>query len=306
MRTYDGNALTARFAALAPDPLPGSWEDVRHRAGVTRKSWRRLVVAFAVVAVAGMAVTALFVSSPWKGSPGFLEPAQAARFLERAEAALTPPEGTILHYKLELSRTSTRFGCTVTGPYEMWVDLAPPHRWRAITTQLTPPDPAVVESADPRMLACTDWGTHEVGAPSNMLGTLLFVPPSTLRVAPVQEKHLFVDSVQMIREEIRRARADGRAHNEGVTEIDGRAVVRYRLDCVRTPCPSPSYVYINPETYLPVKVEEFGNTRIVLDEKRVLIFNSVERWLTIEYLPRTPENLALTDIRAQHPDATGP
>ena len=30
------------------------------------------------------------------------------------------------------------------------------------------------------------------------------------------------------------------------------------------------------------------------------------RYLTFEYLPRTAANLALTDIRAQHPDAIGP
>lgn len=30
------------------------------------------------------------------------------------------------------------------------------------------------------------------------------------------------------------------------------------------------------------------------------------RYLTFEYLPRTAGNLALTDIRAQHPDAIGP
>ena len=30
------------------------------------------------------------------------------------------------------------------------------------------------------------------------------------------------------------------------------------------------------------------------------------RYLTFEYLPRTAVNLALTDIRAQHPDAIGP
>jgi len=32
----------------------------------------------------------------------------------------------------------------------------------------------------------------------------------------------------------------------------------------------------------------------------------VERILTFEYLPRTAANLALTDIRAEHPHATGP
>ncbi len=30
----------------------------------------------------------------------------------------------------------------------------------------------------------------------------------------------------------------------------------------------------------------------------------VDRYLTFEYLPRTAANLALADIRAQHPDAT--
>jgi hypothetical protein len=30
----------------------------------------------------------------------------------------------------------------------------------------------------------------------------------------------------------------------------------------------------------------------------------VDRYLTFEYLPRTEGNLALTDIQAQHPDAT--
>jgi hypothetical protein len=53
MSTYDDSLLGARFALLAAEPLPGSWEDVLGRAGATRKSGRRrLVIAFAVVAVA--------------------------------------------------------------------------------------------------------------------------------------------------------------------------------------------------------------------------------------------------------------
>ena len=28
MSTYDDNLLAARFAALAPEPLPGNWDDV--------------------------------------------------------------------------------------------------------------------------------------------------------------------------------------------------------------------------------------------------------------------------------------
>ena len=37
-----------------------------------------------------------------------------------------------------------------------------------------------------------------------------------------------------------------------------------------------------------------------------LRFDIVQRCLTYEYLPRTAAKVALTDIRAQHPDATGP
>jgi hypothetical protein len=53
MSTYDDNLLGARFALLAPEPLAGSWDDVLGRAGASRKPGRRrLVIAFAVVAVA--------------------------------------------------------------------------------------------------------------------------------------------------------------------------------------------------------------------------------------------------------------
>jgi hypothetical protein len=37
-----------------------------------------------------------------------------------------------------------------------------------------------------------------------------------------------------------------------------------------------------------------------------LRFHVVLRFETYEALPRTAANLALTDIRAQHPDAIGP
>jgi hypothetical protein len=34
--------------------------------------------------------------------------------------------------------------------------------------------------------------------------------------------------------------------------------------------------------------------------------NIVTRYLIYEHLPRTPANVALTDIQAQHPNAAGP
>ena len=62
MSTYDNNLLAARFAALAPEPLPGDWADVVGRvgarkgrrwlghAGTFRQRRRRLFVVLAVVA----------------------------------------------------------------------------------------------------------------------------------------------------------------------------------------------------------------------------------------------------------------
>jgi hypothetical protein len=41
MSTYDDTLLVTRFAALAPEPLAGDWEDVLDRAGRARKARRR-------------------------------------------------------------------------------------------------------------------------------------------------------------------------------------------------------------------------------------------------------------------------
>ena len=42
MSTYEDNLLAARFAALAPEPLAGDWDDVLGRAGAARKGRRWL------------------------------------------------------------------------------------------------------------------------------------------------------------------------------------------------------------------------------------------------------------------------
>jgi hypothetical protein len=60
MTTYDDNLLATRFAALAPEPLAGSWDEVLDRAGARTErrplrprvgSRRRPLVVFAVVAL---------------------------------------------------------------------------------------------------------------------------------------------------------------------------------------------------------------------------------------------------------------
>ncbi len=66
-------------------------------------------------------------------------------------------------------------------------------------------------------------------------------------------------------------------------------------------------MYVDPETFLPVQEEIPGGLTIRPGpDDRVYQVDIVVRYLEVEYLRRTAENLALTDIRAQHPDATGP
>ena len=263
--------------------------------GAKRRAIRRRRGRFAVAfaALAGASAAALVVGSPWPSSPGFLE---------RAQAALTPPPGSILHYTEEWTRTSSDFACTVeTGPNELWIDRRPPHQYRALLNDLSPD----LAGADPRALACGDGTTTELGGVLDTQETLVFEPPNTLRASPVA----FVTPSDPVRE-LRQAIADGRAHYEGEAELDGRTVARIRLE-PPPDCPVPgcerdsSYAYVDPETFAPVRVET-PHAYVVPLVGRALRFRVVVRYLKFEYLPRTPANLALTDIRAQHPDATGP
>jgi len=233
----------------------------------------RTGLAFA--ALAGATAAALFVSTPWKSSPGFLE---------RAQAALTPPAGTVLHMKWQSTATAADSSCTVTHPpSEVWIDQMPPRRYRG-RLGYVPPD-----SQDPRTLACGSAAPLEVG------GTL-----DTQEEGPSSEPRFAgpPDLVAMLRGAI----SDGRAHDEGTTELGGRTVERIRVDppddCFVPGCERDRiYWYVDPETFYPVQAEFSGGSFVLLDGTVVRV-HSVTRWLTYEYLPGTPANRALADIRA--------
>jgi hypothetical protein len=247
------------------------------------------LVAVGLAALVAATATALFVSTPWSSSPGFLE---------RAQAALTPPAGTILHQKSEATSTWTELGCTVTRGTEIWIDETPPYRFRIVQDQF-PADP---ENYDPRSLACSTWPASELGGtPGAQM--LRFVPPNTLSTSGRFE--VPVDPVA----ELRQAIGEGRARDEGETTLDGRTVRRIRIepevDCRVPGCPrDPVYTYVDAETFYPVEIHGFGFIGPL--GSAPMWSRVVMRYSAFEYLPRTDANLALTDIRAQHPDATGP
>jgi hypothetical protein len=259
----------------------------------------RLLLIAATAAIA--AAVALVVATPWKSSPGFLE---------RAQAALTAPAGMILHAKWETTTTSTDPACTVTsGPHEVWIDGTPPYRYRALVN-----DFGEGSGGGVRALACWRGTAAEFGGTQESFDALRFLPPNTL----IRWKLRYgreLDPAKRLREAI----SAGTAHHEGKTQLDGRTVERIRIDppsdcpdprdppdLAAPPCSrEPGYWYVDPETFYPVRTEGTGFLMEV-GGSDVLRLRIVERFLTFEYLPRTAANLALTDIRAQHPNATGP
>lgn len=265
-------------------------------ARMIRRRPRRSALALALVAAAA---AALFISPPRRDSPGFLA---------RAEAALSA--GTVLHMKMQTTSTWTRPACTVTySEAEVWIDETSPNTYRVFLNDL-PPDP---DNADPRTRRCFSARPFELGGSYDTTETLRFIPPNRLKLSDYERRFRFPLDVAT---DFRAAISAGRAHDEGKTVLDGRRVERIRIDppsnCPRqvTNCPrDPLYAYVDPETFYPIlfvsttsQIEVVGSpSRSSYSQIRV---RDVTHYLTFEYLPRTASNLALTDIRAQHPDAT--
>ena len=257
---------------------------------VRRRPGRTVLGLAALVGVVGIA---LFVSAPWKNSPGFLE---------RAEAALTAPAGTILHMRWELgfdsidpacvfTRSPTGTGWISRGPHESWVDQRPPHSFRTIMAWADGSGECGSEAVK----------RDESGGDLDSGAELFFVPPETLAVWPLGKGGRPPDPVK----DLRNAINAGRAHREGRTELDGRIVVRIRLDAPANcrKCPrEPGFTYVDPETFHLVRRE--SPPLSARAGGAVVQYRIVERYLTYEYLPRTAANVALADIRAQHPNIT--
>lgn len=303
---------------------PGRWN---------ARGSRRILAA--VVLCAAVATGILVGVAPGGDSPDFLA---------RAAAALTPEPGTILYERWE--HTIAFEPGRMYGPEQLWIEEDSPHRYRAILepgTHLPAEGLAYaygvnlayagggrplanglnewlnrlqrVLSGQPLELAGSVQAPAGQGRPGEVRRTLTFLPPNQLlsirlRVtlgASLPGPHdqaieNGADPVSALREAI----AEGRAHEAGTAQLDGRTMQRIDLDLPphspataprlpvgappRLPAGAPvshseAYAYVEPETFHPVEIV-YG-----LDTYRFLAY---------EYLPETPANLALTNIQAQH------
>ena len=191
------------------------------------------------------------------------------------------------------------------GPNELWIDQTPPHRFRALLNDL--PDPG----ADPRALVCA------TGIPVGGRRHARRHPGADARVRAAEQAARLADEVPHAtagpRRSLRQAIATEARTDEGKAQVDGRTVERIRIDPRHQsdlPCvPSRLSAEANVRVRRPRDLLSGRSTfsyAVGLVNGPVLWHDLVVRYDTYEFLPRTDANLALTDIRAQHPDATGP
>ena len=291
------------IADLKHELLAAAERQQRHAAavGAGRRRLRvslsrnRLLLTAATVAVA--AATALFFTAPWKTRRGFSG--------ERRRRSRRPP-GSILHMKWELTPTSTDPTCTVThGPNEIWIDQTAPHRYRVLLTILRRR-----RSARARVLgeAASSWDVRSVAR--RLLRPRKPADPQVRAAEHAERQHgavvYPVDPVKDLRERSAQDAHMMRARRN----LTGARSRRIRID-PPSGCPDPSgcprkpiYAYVDPETFFRSKSSARTAESSLYPANPSCDFHMVTRYLTFELLPRTDENLALTDIRAQHPDAT--
>jgi hypothetical protein len=307
MRSDQSLALLSRENPVSEDELPGS-EDAPGRALLervmlddvpdprilpppargARRVLPRLAIAGAVAAAAGLGA---FGGLPGDGVlPG--DDPQPASAVERAAATIGAADDGILHI---ITRA------TVTGPdgrvlrserTEAWQLTTPPYDMRQVTY-------SGGEAA--RELAVAD-GRDEIYDPRtdtiSMLPPGLELPPGPARPPLPDARRLPADPADAgparLRAEILRLLRSGEAREDGRTNIDGHQAIRIAAPAMQM------QLLVDAETYEPIEwsvpVTGIGTS----PDHGVL----TTRFETYERLPASEANLALLDLRAQHPEAS--
>ena len=262
--------MTDRDAALAPlldrvtPPLAAyelDWDDVLKR---TKRAPSRRRIGLLATALIGVAALALALTTPWSGGPSIVD---------RAQAALATPPGTVLHVKWRDTFTDN-LGHVNDDVTDAWMDDR--GRWHGFVTDArTGRRVEIGGTHDLRQSVEYDPATNSIGWGLVTGGA-----------------YAFGDPVDVLRREL----AEGTATAMGRATIHGRSVDRIHLRLVGVDCkPVVHYLFVDPETYEPV---EYRVTVFIPNRVRL-----VRRFLTYARLPATTANLRRTDIRAAHPTA---
>ncbi len=243
------------------------------RESETQPVFRRPLVRGAVAAVA-VAVIALAVLSVVD-----VFGANGPSIVEKAQAALAVPENAVLHFKA----VSTENGdSSTTWSAEIWQSTSTPAAMRGAETVFPGMAPAERQQDASGTQRIYDPETNTIYEIGGQAAAEMQIPRDENEI-----EEIFLtfkrDALDLLR--------SGDAKIENATLKNGRKVVRITST---TPgaAGAPSTYVIDAETSEPLQWHAGnGQGALTMD-------------ITLERLPATDENLKLTDLVVQHPDAT--
>jgi hypothetical protein len=236
----------------------------------------------AVSLVAAGIVFGLLGALPDSG-PLSLLPGGGSSAVARAAAALTGPDGTIVHVRADVLVTNVD-GSTATRPVEIWQQSSPPFDSREV----------VLRGGGFRPELATVDGVREFYDPqTNTIYTAPSRTPAGEPGKPAEARDgsdLDPFAPDFSVEKLRALLGSGQAHEDGRVSVDGRAAIRIVSSA------SDMTLLVDADTYKPL---EWHVAAASMAGHALSM-----RFETYEWLPATEANAALVSLSAQHPGAT--
>lgn len=261
-----------------PPSLEAFQEELRGavKRDLHRQPRRRAVRASAVVACVGVAAAGLMVASPWEGGPSIVE---------RAAAAIAPRDDAVIHQSSVTTQRDLAGRVVRRQKAEVW-EFGQGRNWhrrsiseisgRRTEQSITPgPDPGT-----------SNWDLLDL--------------ETGIAVRDV-ERGSINESGQTLMDNIRQGLEGGDWRAVRDTVIDGRTVTELGTGAGPWPAdPTACFddrLFIDRTTYAPVLY-----STVLCKQTGQPAFGTLEsRYSVAEFLPLTPENIALTSVSAQHP-----